>query len=289
MRLTKLHPAIYIIYYMILIIFAFLINDPFYLISFLICLIILIILQGISREFKNMIKFFIPISLLIIIINPLVSHIGITKLFIIGNYYITMESLMYGILLSISLLIVLTIFLCYNNTVSYQEMLYIFSKKFLNISMIIIMAMRFIPLLHYRWKEVNKLYKFNNIRGNGNYKESKIEQIKNTAHVLSVVISWSLEESMVAAKSMKARGYGITNRTNYLYFKFKRIDFYILVIIISCFLISLTGIFYGYGRIEIYPQVLVSYENLINIFYLSFLILLLPIIYIEIKEKLLWI
>lgn len=289
MRLISLHPAIYVIYYMILVIFAFIINDPFYLTSFLICLIILITLQGITNEFKNMIKFFIPISLLIITINPLVSNNGITKFFIIDNYFITMESLTYGILLSISLLIVLTIFLCYNNAVSYQEMLYLFSKKFLNTSIIIIMAMRFIPLLNNRWKEVSKLNKFNNTSGNVNYNRSKMGQIKNTTHILSVVVSWSLEESMVIAKSMKARGYGITNRTNYLSFKFKSIDFYILIIIISCFIISINGIFYGYGRIEIYPQLHFSYENVFSIFYLSFLILLLPIIYIEIKERLLWI
>ena len=288
MRLTTLHPAIYVIYYVILVIFAFLFNDPFYLTLFLICLVTLVTLQGICSEFKNMIKFFIPISMLIIILNPLVSRTGITKLYIIGNYFITMESLVYGILMSISFLIVLMILLCYNKAVSYQEMLYLFSRKFPNISLIIIMAMRFIPLLNYRWKEVNKLHKFNKNKGNINNNESKGDKIRNTARVLSVVVSWSLEESMMAAKSMKARGYGITNRTNYLSFEFKRIDLYILIIIMSCFIISGIGIFYGYGRIEIYPLLQFSYKNVLSIFYLSFLFLLLPIIYLELKERFVW-
>jgi energy-coupling factor transport system permease protein len=288
MRLTTLHPAIYVIYYVILVIFAFLFNDPFYLTLFLICLATLVTLQGISREFKNMIKFFIPISLLIIILNPLVSRTGITKLYIVGNYFITFESLMYGILMSISLLIVLMILLCYNKAVSYQEMLYLFSRKFPNISMIIIMAMRFIPLLNYRWKEVNQLHKFNKNYGNGHNNESKWDKIRNTAQVLSVVVSWSLEESMMAAKSMKARGYGVANRTNYLSFEFNRIDLYILFIIMSCFIISGIGIFYGYGRIEIYPLLKFSYKSVFSIFYLSFLFLLLPIIYLEIKERFVW-
>ncbi|OEC88523.1 cobalt ABC transporter permease [Methanobacterium sp. A39] len=288
MKFTVIHPATYMVYYLILILFAFFFNDPYYLASFLICIILLITFQGINSEFKNIIKFYIPMAFLIIILNPLVSHIGVTKIYIIGSYFITLEALVYGILMSLSLLIILLLFASYNNTVSYQEMLYILSKRFPNISIIIIMALRFIPLLNYRLSEVNKVFRLNH-ESSAKNNETKINKIKDTAQMLAVVVSWSLEESMLAAKSMKGRGYGITERTNYLSFKFRKIDYYFISIIIISAVVCITGLLQGHGRINIYPQLQFSFsENIFNIFYFSFLILLLPLVYLEFKEKLIW-
>jgi len=290
MKLTVIHPAVYIIYYLVLIIFAFLFNNPCYLISLLVCVSVLITLQGISSEFKNLIRFFIPMSLLIIILNPLVSHVGVTKIYLMGNYFITLEAVTYGILMSLSLLIILLLFTSYSNAVSYQEMLYIFSKKFPNISMIIIMALRFIPLLNFRLSEVNKVFQFDQKHSNNEKKdEGKIDKLKNTAKMLAVVVSWSLEESMLTANSMKARGYGITQRTSYLSFKFRKIDYYFMVIVLVSALVCIAGLLQGQGRIEIYPQLNFSFsENIFNMYYFSFLILLLPLIYLEFKERLVW-
>lgn len=290
MKLTVIHPAVYIIYYLVLIIFAFLFNNPYYLISLLVCVSVLITLQGISSEFKNLIRFFIPMSLLIIILNPLVSHVGVTKIYLMGNYFITLEAVTYGIIMSLSLLIILLLFTSYSNAVSYQEMLYIFSKKFPNISMIIIMALRFIPLLNFRLSEVNKVFQFDQKHSNNEKKdEGKIDKLKNTAKMLAVVVSWSLEESMLTANSMKARGYGITQRTSYLSFKFRKIDYYFMVIVLVSALVCIAGLLQGQGRIEIYPQLNFSFsENIFNMYYFSFLILLLPLIYLEFKERSVW-
>jgi len=289
LKLTVIHPAIYVIYYLLLVILAFLFNDPYYLISFLICISVLIAMQGISHEFKNVIQFFIPMSILIIILNPLASKVGTTQIYIMGSYFITLEALVYGILMSLSLLIILLVFASYNRSVSYQEMLYLFSKRFPHISMIIVMALRFIPLLSYRLSEVNKIFKFNQEHAQQQNGESRIERIKKTAQMLAVVVSWSLEESMLTAKSMKARGYGIKERTSYLSYEFRKIDYLLILFIIITTVISLAGLAHGYGRIEIYPTLnFNASENILNLYYLSFLILLMPLIYLELREKLIW-
>jgi energy-coupling factor transport system permease protein len=246
-------------------------------------------MQGISHEFKNVIQFFIPMSILIIILNPLASKVGTTQIYIMGSYFITLEALVYGILMSLSLLIILLVFASYNRSVSYQEMLYLFSKRFPHISMIIVMALRFIPLLSYRLSEVNKIFKFNQKHDQQQNGESRIERIKKTAQMLAVVVSWSLEESMLTAKSMKARGYGIKERTSYLSYEFRKIDYLLILFIIITTVISLAGLAHGYGRIEIYPTLnFNASENILNLYYLSFLILLMPLIYLELREKLIW-
>ena len=289
MNLTIIHPAIYVIYYLLLIILAFLYNDPYYLISFLVLISILITWQGISHEFMQIIKFFIPMSLLIILLNPLTSKVGTTKIYIMGSYFITLEALIYGIIMSLSLLIILLVFASYNRAVSYQEMLYLFSKKFPHVSMIIVMALRFIPLLSYRLTEVNKVHQFDQKNENQEKKGSKLERIRKTAKMMAVVVSWSLEESMLTAKSMKARGYGIKKRTSYLSYDYRKIDYLFLLIIGVTCVICVIGLAQGYGRIDIYPTFSFSiHENIFNLYYLSFLILLLPLIYLEFKERLVW-
>lgn len=288
MKLTLIHPAVYTCYYTILMIFAFLFNDPYYILSFLICITVLVALQGINKEFKNVIKIFIPMSLLIILLNPLTSKNGATRIYLWGNQFITLEAVAYGILMSMALLIILLLFASYNRSVSYQEMLYVLSKKFPNISMVIVMAMRFIPLLSYRLNEVNKVFRFEHQNSDAESR-TRMDKIKEKAQEMAVVVSWSLEEAMMTAKSMKARGYGITERTSYLSYKFRRTDKIFVLIIMVTAALSVMGLFLGYGRINVYPKINFSFhENPLNIYYASFLIFLLPLIYLELKERLIW-
>ena len=164
MELTSIHPAVYLLYYFIMVLFAFIFSDPYFVVTFLVLILILIALQGVSSELKNIMKLFIPLSILIMILNPLLNRTGAHKIYLWQNFFITYEAIAYGILMSLALLIVILVFSSYNRSVSYQEMLYIFSKKLPIISMIIVMALRFIPLINSRAIEVQKL---NNLKNNG--------------------------------------------------------------------------------------------------------------------------
>ena len=277
MKLTVLHPAVYLIYFFILIIFALLLDDIYYLLIFLIAITLLILLQGAKNKIKETIKFFIPVSLLILILNPLCSHNGTTEIVLFSNFSITLESLVYGLLMALTLFIIYLIFVSFNSYVDYQQLLYLASNHFPNMCMILIMSMRFISLLNYRLNEVKKV---------NNYKsESKI---KKYSHIVAIVISWSLEEAMFTAKSMKARGYGVAKRTNYLKFEFNKIDYLIILITIISSIVIIIGLTQGYGLISIYPTISPKFLQFkVNYYILAFVIMLLPFIFIEINEKIL--
>ena len=324
MELTSIHPAVYLLYYFIMVLFAFIFSDPYFVVTFLVLILILIALQGVSSELKNIMKLFIPLSILIMILNPLLNRTGAHKIYLWQNFFITYEAIAYGILMSLALLIVILVFSSYNRSVSYQEMLYIFSKKLPIISMIIVMALRFIPLINSRAIEVQKL---NNLKNNGvefdnedcddsnrmdldefnsnintdydskfinRLKSNKriaaiIKEAKTLGKIMGITVSWSLEESMFTAKSMKARGYNATERTSYLSYKFGNADYAFLAIIIATVAIIIVGLLKGVGMINIYPSIDFSFSNLpFNIYYLAFIVFLLPLIYLELKERLLW-
>lgn len=275
MKLTVIHPAVYLIYFLILIIFALLLDDIYYTLIFLFAIIFLIILQGAKSKIKETIKFFIPISLMIMILNPLFSHNGTTQIVLFSNFSITLESLAYGIIMALSLFIIYLIFVSFNSYVDYQQLLYLASNHFPNICMILIMAMRFISLLNYRLKEVKKIH--------APKSESKI---KKYGYIVAIVISWSLEEAMFTAKSMKARGYGVAKRTNYLKYEFNTIDYLIILVTVVSSIFIIIGITQGYGLISIYPTISSKFLQFnINYYFIAFIIILLPFIAIEINEK----
>ena len=326
MELTSIHPGVYLLYYFIMVLFAFIFSDPYFVVTFLVLLLVLIALQGVSHELKNIMRLFIPLSILIMILNPLLNRTGAHKIYLWSGFFITYEAIAYGILMSLALLIVILVFSSYNRSVSYQEMLYIFSKKLPIISMIIVMALRFIPLINSRAIEVQKL---NNLKNNGiememdsdesndsealdldefnsnintdydsklvnKLKSNKrvaaiIKEAKTLGKIMGITVSWSLEESMFTAKSMKARGYNATERTSYLSYKFSNADFAFIALIIVTVGIIIIGLLHGVGMINIYPSIDFRFSNLpFNIYYLAFIVFLLPLIYLEIKERILW-
>ena len=329
MELTSIHPGVYLLYYFIMVLFAFIFSDPYFVVTFLALILVLISLQGVSSELKNILKFYIPLSILILILNPLLNRTGAHKIYLWSNFFVTYEAIAYGVLMTLALLIVILVFSSYNRSVSYQEMLYIFSKKLPIISMIIVMALRFIPLINSRAIEVQKL---NNLKNNGiememdsdesndsddsnsldldqfnsnintdydsklvnKLKSNKrvaaiIKEAKTLGKIMGITVSWSLEESMFTAKSMKARGYNATERTSYLSYKFSNADFAFIALIIVTVGIIIIGLLHGVGMINIYPSIDFKFSNLpLNIYYLAFIVFLLPLIYLEIKERILW-
>lgn len=340
MELTEIHPGILIVYYLILALSAFLFSNPYYMITFIVLMLFLIYLQGVRSELVNVMKIFIPLGALIIIINPLFIYQGAHRIYLWGSYFITLEALVYGFLMAGTFLIVLLALSSYNKTVSYQEMLYILSKKLPVISMVLVMALRFIPLLNSRAIEIEKLFKLenreylnsedalesssedenliqedddlNNHFEHGEGLESRqldiktdskiinkvasskrgrklIEKARNVGNIMGVTVSWSLEEAMFTAKSMKARGYNATQRSSYLSFHLKKADYCFIAFLIIVLAILVVGLTQGYGYINVYPSLDFSFHDLpLNIYYLAFVLLLMPLIYLELKEVWIW-
>ena len=349
MELTEIHPGILIVYYLILALSAFLFSNPYYMITFIVLMLFLIYLQGVRSELVNVMKIFIPLGALIIIINPLFIYEGAHRIYLWGSYFITLEALVYGFLMAGTFLIVLLTLSSYNKTVSYQEMLYILSKKLPVISMVLVMALRFIPLLNSRAVEIEKLFKLENreylnsedaiesssenenliqcVEGSNVLREDEdsnpdlkngeeiesvpvgiktdsriinkvasskrgrklIEKARNVGNIMGVTVSWSLEEAMFTAKSMKARGYNATQRSSYLSFHLKKADYCFIAFLIIVLAILAVGLTQGYGYINVYPSLDFSFHDLpLNIYYLAFVLLLMPLIYLELKEVWIW-
>ncbi|MDO5848191.1 MAG: energy-coupling factor transporter transmembrane component T [Methanobrevibacter sp.] len=291
MELTEIHPGILIAYYVLLAVFSFVFTNPYYMITFILMILLLIYLQGGKKDILNQIKIFIPIGIFIVVLNFLFNYTGDNRIYIWGSYFITIEAVSYGFIMAGSFFLILLTLNSYNQMVSYQEMLYILSKKFPIISMILVMALRFIPLLEKRTVEVSNLMKLEEKDKTGeNSKFDKLkERIKKVGNIMGVTVAWSLEEAMLTAKSMKARGYLSSKRTSYLKYTMNKADYCFILLMAITLTVLIYGLIYGNGYISIYPKMNFSWNDFpLNIYYFAFIVFLLPLIYLELEEVWIW-
>ena len=105
-----------------------------------------ILLRG-GKETANTYKFVLPMFLLIAIGNPLFSHRGATMLFMLFDQWITLEAISYGLVSACTLSAIIVWFACYQQVMTSDKFLYLFSNIAPNTALLITMTLRFIPKL----------------------------------------------------------------------------------------------------------------------------------------------
>ncbi|MBQ8177464.1 MAG: energy-coupling factor transporter transmembrane protein EcfT [Oscillospiraceae bacterium] len=217
------------------------------------------------------------------LINPLVSHNGATVLFVMNNNPITLEAFVYGVCSAVTVIAVLYWFNSFSLIMTSDKLLYIFGALSPKLALTLSMALRYVPLFGTQIKKVQASQ-----RALGLYKDDNIvDSFKGGIRVFSIMITWALENGIVTADSMTARGYGIGKRSRFSLFRFRTED--VLVICASLLLGAITiygtigavFVFYPYiSAPEITAKSAAGYAayGILNI---------LPVI-ITVKEELKW-
>lgn len=229
--------------------------------------------------------YFLAMFLIMALINPLVSHNGATVLFVMNHNPVTLEALLYGIGASAGIIAVLYWFRSFSQIMTSDKLLYIFGRLSPKLSLVLSMAIRYAALFGRQKKKVAQSQK-----ALGLYKEDNIlDSIKGGVRVFSVMITWALENGIITADSMEARGYGTGRRTNFSVFRFRKSDSVLLIL--SLLLSAVTCLGIGFGALEFsYYPVITSAESspLSAASFISYSILaVLPSI-IETEETIKW-
>ncbi len=217
------------------------------------------------------------------LINPLVSHNGATVLFVMNNNPVTLEALLYGMSASMMIVAVLYWFRSFSQIMSGDKLLYMFGALSPKLALVLSMSLRYVPLFSDQAKKVNRAQK-----ALGLYKEDNIaDTFKGGLRVFSVMITWALENGIITADSMAARGYGIGKRSHFSLFRFRRRD--VLLLIAGGVLFALTVAGIGGREFVYYPNLWVppiTVRGMVG--YLSYGIMILLPTLLEGKEALKW-
>lgn len=220
------------------------------------------------------------------VVNVLFVHRGSTILFYLKYNPVTFEALMYGICSGGMILATILWFSSYNEVITSEKFLYIFGKVIPNIALMINMTLRLIPRLIHQIKIIANSQKTVGLDySSGNLKM----RLKSSMRILSILVTWALEDAVETADSMKARGYGLKGRSSFSIFVFTKRDKVMFLLIMAIGLILCFGYYCGYGSLRFYPNIAdIKFDFRSIIIYLSFLILgALPSI-LEILEDRKW-
>lgn len=279
------HPIVLFSYFAAVIMLTMFFMHPIYLVITLIGAVSLnIVLTG-RRFFSNM-KFYLPVFIVIMIVNPLISHNGEMVLFYVNYNPITVEAILYGIAMATMLVAVMLWCNSYNNVMTSDKFLYLFSRVSPVFSLVISITMRLIPLFTHQLKLIAQSQK---TIGMDYTVGSIIHRIRCILKILSILITWALENAIETADSMKARAYGLGKRSTYSLFIFEKRDGVLLAIILLLFFISGLGSIFGSTTYYFYPtlaDVLFTWQHLL--YYSGYAILMIIPVVIELVEGLKW-
>lgn len=237
------------------------------------------------KSFLKGIIYEIPFFILIVITNPLFSHNGVTPLFFLNGNPITLEAILYG--LDIGIMILAVIYWCktYNLVFSDEKFIYLFGKTIPKLSLVLSMALKYIPLLKKQYRKMSDARKYMGYCNS----EDFFAKVKNKLTVFSMLITWSFETSLDTAMSMKIKGYGLKGRTHFHNFRFGYRDGILLILTIIIDVIVFWGMTNKITQFYFYPSIAEGELNLFSVgVYGAFGILVFIPSFIEIKEKVKW-
>lgn len=226
-----------------------------------------------------------PLLLFIItaLINPFISHNGATVLFVLNSNPVTLEAVVYGLVTAAMLTGVLYWFRLFSDIMTSDKLIYVFGALSPKIALLLSLSLRYVP---YFTSQVRKVK--NTQTALGLYKEDNIiDRIKGAMRIFSVMITWVLENGIITADSMTARGYGIGRRSRFSIFSWKTQD--VLLIGLSFVFAFASLLFLKGASFSYYPYFdFPSFHLKTCLGYASyFLLSLLPTI-ISVKEAAKW-
>lgn len=281
--LDRLNPGVSAVYFLAVSLIAMFSLDPILLgISLLGALCYCIFIKGVSQ------KTHLAMLLLILIfaaVNVAVSHNGVTVLFVANDTPITLEAMIYGAIMGLSAVSVIYWFSCFSKIMTSDKLLYVLALLSPKISLIISMGLRYVPLFKDQVKKIKNSQRALGLYGD----ESIVGRIKGSVRVFSVMVTWALENGIITADSMSARGYGLKKRSHYSPFTFGMSDALFLAAVALLSVTTLVCMGLGAFEFEIYPKIVAARSSPLRTagYFAYGALSFLPTI-ITVKEKIKW-
>ena len=164
----------------------------------------------------------LPMMVFTAILNPIFSHEGITILtYLPSGNPLTLESVLYGLAAAAMLGAVVLWFSCFSAVITSDKFVYLFGRVIPALSLVLSMALRFVPRFMAQLKVVTRAQK---CIGKDPSQGSLFHRIRCAGSILSVMLTWALENGIDTADSMKSRGYGLPGRTAFSVYRFDKRD-----------------------------------------------------------------
>ncbi|MBR5738397.1 MAG: energy-coupling factor transporter transmembrane protein EcfT [Lachnospiraceae bacterium] len=215
-RFEQLHPGVLLLYFLSVFLITMFTKNPLLIgLSLISGAVYAGVLRG-RRAVMESLWFYSAFFVLIALVNPLVSHNGVTPLFFLNGNAVTLESVLYGVNLAGMLAAVFLWFRCFNTVMTSEKLLFLIGGLSPKIALVLSSALRFLPLYLSRAALIRKTE-----RAMGLYaSDGWIDRLKGTVRMYSALVTWSLENAVDTGNSMKSRGYRLKGKSRFSLFRF---------------------------------------------------------------------
>lgn len=264
--IDQIHPAVGFFYIAAVLVITMITMNPYLLaISCITSIIVMGYLKGLSELRKNIVPD-ISVIIFTVGIQPVFSGSGKTVLYYVNDRAVYLEGYIYGLVIAMLLITVFNWCTVMRILMDSEKWMYLIGRLSPTLAMMITMILRFIPLMRQRYRVIHEgqvgMGRYNNL-----YSKKKnvlyafmgfIEKIRHRIKEISILISWSLENSIETSDSMESRGYGLKGRTSYHRYILKKTDIIQMILIAGAFAYVLVPVLLRQFRAYYLPRVYIE-------------------------------
>ena len=262
MGFEKCHPAVNFLYFTTVIAGMIIFQHPIFLLISFACAFI----YSIKRNEWKALAFnivLIPLVVVYAFYYSSYNHFGVTVLQqnSIGNN-ITLESLVYGLVLGFVIAGVLIWFSCVYSVFTTDKVIYLFGKVSPRLSLFLAIILRMVPRIKKEAKKINTAQRG---IGRGANQGNIFRRLRNSIRILSMLITWTIDSLTMVSESMRSRGSSLRGRKAFSIYRFDNRDrayvignFACLTVVLMAVMLKQTDILYD-PRIIMTPITSMSY------------------------------
>lgn len=249
---SSYHPIVNFAFFAAVLLFTvFFLNPVFMAISLIASIVFAVQTRG-KKGIVICLFGALPMFLLVAVFNPIFVHQGMTLLFYIDDNPVTLEAILYGIASGAMLAAVILWFASYDKVMTTDKFIYLFGRITPALALLISMTLRFVPKLK---NQITVIAHAQKTVGMDMSCGNIFKRVKHGIRIVSILITWALENAIETSDSMKARGYGLRGRTSFSLFRFTRRDAYCLALFAIEIMICGVGCALHIAYFQYYPYI----------------------------------
>ncbi len=247
------HPAVNLIYFTAVIYGALTFSHPVYLAIGFACAFAYSVWRGGKRTLVFDLAL-LPCVAVFALYYSSYNHFGVTVLRqnFIGNN-ITLESLVYGAVLGISIATVLMWFRCVYAIFSSDKVVYLFGRVSPTASLFLAILLRTVPRTKV---QAHRIHTARCGIGKGVGQGGVWARVKNAVRIFSMLISWLIASLATVSESMRSRGSALRGRTAFSIYRFDNRDRAYVIAMFACLTLTAMAALLGRSGMTYAPRIL---------------------------------
>ena len=197
---------------------------------------------------------------------------------------ITLEALVFGLTNGLIVASVCMWFSCVFMLITADKIVYLFGRISPKLSLFLSILLRTIPRVKVRAKRIEISREG---IGRGVKQGTLWEKVLHFFALLSILITWTLEDFVESSNSMKSRGYSLKGRTAFSIYRFDNRDRSLVIAFFWCLTVIGMGVLFNQTTIYFAPVIILNPITKVSyVFYMVYgIFLLLPMMLQIIGEK----